>query len=204
MARAADNKKSSSDPAPLSAASPPPGMEAADTGSVDKIRDILFGNQIRDFDKRFAQMEDRFAEATRDLRDETYKRLETLEQFFKKELDSLKSSLKSEAEERTEGDDRLHDEVKNTAATLKKTIAQAEEKFSETTTELRQQILDQSKSLTMEIQTKSEQASDALRKNVGALNEAKIDRSALSEYLVEMAMRLSGEPDNEAARNEDS
>jgi hypothetical protein len=56
---------------------------------------------------------------------------------------------------------------------------------------LRQQILEQSKSLTAEIQSKSEQASRSLQKSTCALDEAKIDRSALAEYFIEIAMHLS-------------
>lgn len=170
---------------------PPAAAEMTDTGSVDKIRDILFGNQMRDFDRRFSQMEDRLVKATLDLRDEIQKRIEALELFFKKELESLKHRLKSESEERADGDSRLNDELKTTSSALKKAIAQAEEKLSESTTELRQQILEQSKTLTAEIQSKSEQASESLRSSTSALDEAKIDRSALAEYFIEIAMHLS-------------
>jgi hypothetical protein len=176
-----------------SKAPPPTGAEITDTGSVDKIRDILFGNQMRDFDRRFSQMEDRLVKATLDLRDETQKRMEALELFFKKELESLKQRMKSESEERVDGDSRLDDELKTTSSALKKALAQAEEKQSESATELRQQILEQSKSLTAEIQSKSEQASESLRSSTSALDESKIDRSALAEYFIEMAMHLSNQ-----------
>jgi flagellar hook-basal body complex protein FliE len=173
---------------------PPAVAEVAETGSVDKIRDILFGNQMRDFDRRFSQMEDRLVKATQDLRDETQKRVEALELFFKKELNSLKHRMKSESEDRTDGDSRLNDELKTISSALKKAIAQVEEKLSESATELRQQILEQSKSLTAEIQSKSEQATESLRTSTSALDEAKIDRSALAEYFIEMAMHLSNRP----------
>ena len=183
---------------------PSTGTEIADAGSVDKIRDILFGNQIRDFDRRFSQMEDRLAKATLDLRDETQKRIEALELFFKKELESLKHRIKSESDERADGDSRLNDEMKSTASTLKKGIAQVEEKLSESATELRQQILEQSKSLTAEIQSKSEQASESLRSSTNALDDAKIDRSALAEYFIEMAMHLSGRSGEEPSPSEEN
>jgi flagellar hook-basal body complex protein FliE len=188
----------------LAPKSSPVVAEMADTGSVDKIRDILFGNQMRDFDRRFSQMEDRLGKATLDLRDETQKRMEALELFFKKELESLKHRMKSESEERADGDSRLNDEMKTTSSALKKAIAQVEEKLSESATELRQQILEQSKSLTAEIQSKNEKASESLRSSTSALDEAKIDRSALAEYFIEMAMHLSnrsGENPNSSEKN---
>ena len=173
---------------------PPAVAEMTETGSVDKIRDILFGNQIRDFERRFSQMEERMGKATQDLRNETQKRLEVLELFFKKELEALKDRLKSESNDRSDGDKQLNDELKGASTALKKAIVQAEEKFSEHATELRQQLLDQSKTLAAEIQSKNEQASAALRSSTGALDEAKIDRSTMAEYLIELAMRLSNHP----------
>ena len=32
-----------------------------DTGNVDKIRDILFGSQMRDYDRRFSTLEERLS-----------------------------------------------------------------------------------------------------------------------------------------------
>jgi len=191
MAKTEEKNKSSSNPATKTAKGLSSSTEMTDTGSVDKIRDILFGNQMRDFERRFSQMEERMAKATQDLRDETHKRLEALELFFKKEMEALKNRLKSESTERTDSDKQLNDELKSASTALKKTIARAEEKFSEHATELRQQLLEQSKSLTAEIQSKNEQASDALRSSTSALDEAKIDRSTMAEYLIELAMRLS-------------
>lgn len=174
-----------------------PNLEMADTGSVDKIRDILFGNQMRDFERRFSQMEERLGKATKDLRDETHKRLEALELYFKKEQDAIKERLKSEAKQRETEDKKLNDELKRNASSLKSDISAAEEKFMELTSELRQQILEQSKVLSEEIQIKNEEASEALRNTAQRLDDAKIDRSSMAEYLIEMAMRMSdnaGEP----------
>lgn len=191
MAKAEEKSKSSPSKPSKTIKEASAGTEIVDSGSVDKIRDILFGNQMRDFERRFLQMEDRMVKATQDLRDETHKRLETLELFFKKELDALKRRLKTESDVRSDGDRQINDELKNASSAMKKAVAQAEEKISEQATELRQQLLEQSKALTAEIQSKNEQASDALRSSTNALDEAKIDRSIMAEYLIELAMRLS-------------
>jgi exonuclease VII large subunit len=171
--------------------SPRTKLDVPDTGSVDKIRDILFGNQMRDFQRRFSQMEERVAKATQDLRNETYKRLETLEHFIKKEQDTLKDRLKSEADQREIDDKKLQDDLKDAAASLKKDITKAEEKLLELTSELRQQLLDQSKTLTEDIQHRHEQTSKMVHNTANGLDEAKLDRSTFSEYLIEMAMRIS-------------
>jgi len=170
---------------------PQPNVEMPDTGSVDKIRDILFGNQMRDFQRRFSQMEERLAKATQDLRNETHKRLETLELFFKKEQSALKDRIKSEADQRENDDKKIQDDLKNAASSLKKDLTKAEEKFLELTSELRQQLLDQSKALSEDIQQKHEQTSKMVQNTANGLDDAKLERSTLSEYLIDMAMRIT-------------
>ena len=45
--------------------------EAVGSGNVEKIRDILFGAQMRDYEKRFIRLEERMFKEMKDLRDDT-------------------------------------------------------------------------------------------------------------------------------------
>ena len=67
---------------------PSVGAPGADAVSVDKIRDILFGNQMQDYDRRFSQIDERFQQKLRDLESETTRHLGTVETSLKKQLDS--------------------------------------------------------------------------------------------------------------------
>ena len=71
--------------------------------NVDKIRDILFGSQMRDYEKRFARLEENVSKAVETLREDTMKRLETLSSFAQQEVESLSQRLKTEKSERSEG-----------------------------------------------------------------------------------------------------
>jgi hypothetical protein len=167
------------------------GVEPMDAGSMDKIRDILFGNQMRDYERRFARMEEQIADTIQDLRDETHKRLGALELFFKEEMAAIQERLKTEEELRSQGDQGISDEMKNVSAALSKNLVQTNDKFAERATELRRQILEQSKQLTSEIQTKYEQTAKELKQTATGLADAKVDRSSLAEYLIQIAMNLS-------------
>ncbi len=169
-------------------------VEAGDAGGMDKIRDLLFGNQVRDFERRFSRMEEQLKRSAADLHDEVFKRLEALERFFREELETLKAQLMSEAEKRLEAGNHLRDELKGATAELTSAIEKVEGRLSERSTELRQQILQQSKDLISTIQTKYEQADKALTQATERLDESKIDRALLAEYLVDIAMRLSDHP----------
>lgn len=164
-----------------------------DGGNIDKIRDILFGNQVRDFDRRFSRTEDQVIKVTSDLREEVFKRLDAIEQFFKEELATLKDRIKTETDKRTDAGRQMREKLKDVAETMERSIQATEDKFSEKSSDLRQQILDQSKQLSKEIQEKYEHAGQEIQRSAERLEDSKIDRSALAEYLMEVAMRLSNQ-----------
>src|SRR5580704_1985952 len=85
------------------AATKPNSMESAmaetaeaSGASVEKIRDILFGSQIKNYDTRFARLEEALARQTSEIKDTMQRRLDSLEAFFKSETGSLATRLKSE------------------------------------------------------------------------------------------------------------
>lgn len=167
--------------------------EEPDIGSVDKIRDIIFGNQMRDYEKRFSRLEERLMGEIKDLRVETGKRLDSIEQFIKKEIESLSERLDAEQKQRAEKDEALSKDLKENIGSVSKTIERLDEKQIKDSRDLRQQLLDQSKNLSNQILDKHKESSHALDQNVQELREDKVDRSALSELLMEMAVRMSDE-----------
>src|SRR5438445_469176 len=68
--------------------------------NLEKVRDILFGAQMRDQDRRFGRLEERLAKDLADVREETKARLESLEAYLKKEVQSLVDRLKNESSQR--------------------------------------------------------------------------------------------------------
>jgi hypothetical protein len=46
----------------------------SNAGNIDKIRDILFGNQAKDYEKRFTRMENQLIEESGELKEELLKR----------------------------------------------------------------------------------------------------------------------------------
>src|SRR5450432_3265446 len=71
-------------------------------GNVDKIRDILFGSQMRDYDKKFAHLEERLLKESADLREDLKRRFESLESFMKSEVVILSDAQKAEKDARDE------------------------------------------------------------------------------------------------------
>ncbi len=167
--------------------------DLAGGGNLDKIREILFGVQMRESEKKLARLEERLLKESSDMREEIRKRFDALEVYIKKEVESLSARLKAEQEERTGSDKEVAREIKDLSKITEKKISQIDDQTAKNQRELRQQILDQSKSMTDEIRQKVEQMSALLERRVQELRSEKADRSALASLFTEMAVRLNDE-----------
>ena len=176
--------------APAAAAA---GTEVAGPGNLEKIRDILFGAQVADFEKRFARLEERLLKETSDARAETKKRFDGLEAFIKKEVESLSDRIKTEQAERTESGKELSRELREASRSLEKKLAQLDDVTTKSQRELRQQILDQSKALTEEIRSRVRETATALSRELKELRAEKTDRSALAGLFTDAAMKLTND-----------
>ena len=169
------------------------GEEVADASSVDRIRDIIFGNQMQDYDRRFTRLEERILQEIQELREDTSNRLDSIETYIKKEVDSLNDRIKAEQDKRAETVNKVAKELKDTLKSISNNIERLDEKQSKDSCDLRQQLLDQSKNFSSEIQKKYKESSTALNQAAQELDSEKVDRTVLSELLMEMAVRISSE-----------
>jgi len=167
--------------------------EQREGANVDKIRDILFGSQMRDYEKRFARLEERFAKASETLREDFKKRFDALESFVGQELESLGQRLKTEKADRTEGLKELTREARESSKSLEKKLSQLEEHLSEAQADLRARILEQSKSLAGELHKAQEKMESALEKEAAVLRNEKTDRAMLADLFSELSLRLKDE-----------
>jgi CHASE3 domain sensor protein len=167
--------------------------EIREGANVDKIRDILFGSQMRDYDKRFGRLEERLAKAADALRDDLKKRFDSLESFVQQEVESIHQRLKTEKSERVEALKELTRETRDSAKTLDHRLSQLDEHLSSAQGELRGRILDQSKTLLNEIQKAHSEMESSLEREAESLRNDKTDRATLADLLTEMALRLKDE-----------
>jgi len=163
------------------------GMPQA--GNIDQIRDILFGNNMRDYDKRFIKLEANVNSELLSIRDETRRLFSSLEDFAKNEVKSLSEQLKSEQEDR---EDAIASQEKELAKITRK-LTKHEEDTKQNQRDLRQHILDLSKDLMDAVSKQGEDLNSTLNREVDALTFSKADRSMLAALFTEMAMRISGE-----------
>ena len=169
------------------------GAKVAEEQNLEKIRDILFGSPMKDFEKKLNQLEGRLEEESSTLRGEFERRFDTLESYVKDEVRSLVSRFKAEQGERIESVEKLVSEIRNLTKAFETKAGELEEQVEKAQQDLREKILDQSKTLEEEIRTRHDNVSTAIKKSFQELNAGKISRSALADIFKELALRLSDE-----------
>lgn len=195
MSQSNENKKSkAADPAAAgdeAARNQQFAMDLVGGGSLDKVRDILFGANMRDYEKRFVQMEEKFIAEAADLRIEVRKRCDALETYVKREIDALNERLKSERNERLAAEKESTQETRDFMKNSEKKLNQLDESLIKTQRDLHEQMLSQSKELSEEIRQKAEGLAAAMERAVKELRNEKTDRQALAALFTEVAMRLN-------------
>jgi hypothetical protein len=173
----------------------PSSVEGEDAQSMEKVRNILFGAQTRQFEQKFVRLEALFQKEINNLRGETKITLNSLENYIKKELATLTDQIKTERDERTESAEELSGLIKDSNKSIENKIAKLDEKNVKSQRDLQEQILQQSKELMTEIRAKHEEVSASLEQSVNRLVEDKTDRLALANLFIEMSLRLKDEFD---------
>ena len=162
-------------------------------GNIDNIREILFGAQIRQNEKRFQRLEELLTKEGTDLREEIGRRFDALESYVKQENDALAERIGSEGTDRASSLKELNREVGALTRDLEKKAGTLGDKLTKGMKDLRGQLLEQSKRLSSEIRDKGNVVLSDLGKEIEELRAEKTDRAALTALFTEMAMRLSDE-----------
>ncbi len=160
--------------------------------NIDKIRDILFGVQVRDFEQKFAKMEANVSKEFAKSQEETSKKLDSLEDMIKKEIGALAERLYVEQDSRNEAVKGLTEELKITSKTFEKEVSKINVQASDNDKTLRENIAAQSKSMTDEFRDKQNELLSSLEEKTKELQLNKVDRESFGEALTAIGKSLSG------------
>ena len=164
---------------------------AAPEGNVDQIRDILFGGQMRDYDRRFDELEERSKREADRARAEVIKRFESIEQLLKDQTDKhaaqlkkLDLELKANAEAAAVGSDRL-------AKALRSEITDVDEKHEAGVSSLRERVHKLANETAESLRSSQDDISSVIDRMGTALRDEKVARDELAGFFSEMALRLT-------------
>lgn len=167
-----------------------PPDDNAQNGNLEKIRDILFGAQVRDHDRRFSALEQTLVKEAAALRAELTKRFDALEAFMQQEVAVLSGRLQQEQQVRGEALQHLVGDLTSLGTVVERNATDLAQQTSHSERTLRQEILDHVTALKETLRATQDQLSDSLHRSVADLRHTKTDRTALAELLAELSQKL--------------
>ncbi len=170
-------------------------LESPESGNVDKIREIIFGGQMRDYERRFNELESQIRADLDSLRELWSRQLKSLEDFVKTEVSRLNDRVQADKKDSKESFRKVESDLREAASVTEQSIQELDNRLSAEQRDIRTQIHAQSQSFEEALV----QMREALKKDTSRLGDRleseKVSRQELSGFFTEVAMRLQGEFD---------
>ena len=160
--------------------------------SLDQVRDILFGGQMRMVDARLRGLEERIALEHTTLRNDLTRQLGELEEASQREFAAQAERLSAERAKRADELKALSAEFKEALKNLERRHLKFEEATSQADAEVRDQLMRQSAAFSAELARTAERLTSELDRAESSLRADKVDTTTLAGTLTEMAARLTG------------
>ena len=169
-----------------------PASTSEQPESLDQVRDILFGGQMRMVDARLRSLEERIALEQTTMRNELGRKITELEEASKKEFATHAERLSTERAKRADDLKALSVELKESLKNLERRHVKFEEATSLADSEVRDQLMKHSAAFSAELSRTSERLTTELDRAASALRADKVDTTTLVATLNEMATKLTG------------
>jgi hypothetical protein len=167
------------------------GPAVGETVGVDKIRDLLFGNQMQDYDQRFGKLEECFLQRFRQIESETARNLGVFESNAKKQADSLANQLREEKEQRADGDKEIERTLREQNQAPEKRIRSLSDQLNQLDRDMNDRVTRESHSLHEELKQKNADLTRTIETLFNQLTFVKTDRTLLASLFIEVAKCLN-------------
>jgi chromosome segregation ATPase len=159
-------------------------------GGVDKIRELLFGAQIQNFDRRFSKLEERFLQRAREIESEMERNLSAFETNARKQVESLANQLLEEKELRADAEK----EVREHTQSVEKRSRAISDQLARLERDLSERLSQETQSLREEIRRRNDDTKRAVETIFASMAGTTTDRNLLAGLFAEVARCLKQEP----------
>ena len=160
--------------------------------SIDQVRDLLFGGQMRMVDSRIQSLDERLLHETSALRAEFERQIGDLDGSIKKELARHAERLASERTKRVEDLKALNAELRESLKVLERRHQSLEETAGLADAELRDHLVKNAAAFSSELSRTSERITGELQRITSQLQSEKLDSAAIAAGLTDLAAKLTG------------
>ena len=163
--------------------------------NVDQIRDILFGGQMRDYERRFQELNQRLEADLARMRENQDKRLAQIDKRVDEQLDKLSRLLRQEVDDRASAVDDLESRLQQAARTMRSEINKALDGLGQDLAGNDERLRAALAELQAAVEARAAESDAALLRTGEALRGEKVGRDDLAALMTEFALRLRGDFD---------
>ena len=159
-------------------------------GNVDKIREILFGGQMRSYEARLEKLEKKILAQLEQTSGGLESRLKKLETYARREVEKLSEQLKTERKSRTDDNRKARKELDDFGGQVESWFAEVEEQFEAESREQQSALKAQAVELSAMVQDMYDQLVSSIEGESRDLAANKVGREDLASLLGELASAL--------------
>lgn len=172
-----------------------PGADGGADRNVDQIRDILFGGQMRDYERRFQDLNQKLEADLARMREAADKRLAQMEKRIDDQFDKLGKLVRQEIDDRNGAVADLESRVQQAARTARAEINKALDGVSSEVAQSDERLRAALADLHDTFAARAGDADAALSRSSAELRADKVGREDMAALLTELALRLKGDFD---------
>ena len=160
-------------------------------GNVDQIRDILFGGQMRDYERRFDELDERLKRDAERMRSDLLKRVENLEVLLKDQHDKLGAQLNRLDADLKAANEQHASQSEKLARAFRAELSELDDKHEQSGSTLRERVHKLANETADALRASHEELGHSLERLGTGLRDEKVARDELAGFFTEMALRLT-------------
>ncbi len=160
-------------------------------GPVDKIRELLFGNQMDSYEQHFQRLETMIVAETRRTADEMGRRLEAVETLLNQRLEKSEQNLERERKERMTAINTINDALQQSFQQLKDRLETFEGATDRHIADIKDLLEHESESLASQIKALRDEFTQTLNDETNRLDKQKVNRQQLADLLAGLSNELN-------------
>ena len=162
-------------------------------GSVDRVREILFGSQLRTYEQRFGQLESELKLLQQDFQEELGELEITFEKDLKEALAGVDEQLRGVQGQRQSSLEELRSQTDRASVQLQNVLSTVDESLERRTKELDRQLLELRDSLQGNVRELRQELFNALERHLATLTSFKMNRNDMADLLFQASMQARDE-----------
>ncbi len=164
-------------------------------GNIGQIRDLLFGSQMREYEKRFQSLESQISELL-NFKQEIQERLNKTHDSLNKEIvavgDSLEKRLKYLSLTTHEELNKINQDKSEFKQKTSVNLADLSKSVNSQFKNIKEELNQTQTKVDTDIDNLKKNIFEALEKHISSLKEVKVSRDDLAEVLFELCIKVKG------------